>query len=441
MESDYEILLPLKYRFEGLSLLSSSSSSSSASTEPKTSMKLIDDLMNAQLAEARSQLNWNFPVELLSTIQLHDVYTSHSSRSTLWNRMQSAVTFANVVWFFATLLGVVSLSILLLAFCKKLLTRLFVAVLQIVFALTNVPLLFEILAYSFLAQRIVHVYFAYEHDLRSVDPMRRSIPQFMALGWFFGFPLLLLAFAKLRQLLGNAVGSRELQLLLRFCMLLWAVFSGVMTYAFVSPYMGFVFAALVFYELGFSVLPFFGGFAFIIAEDSMLRITFASALCALSAMVARVWMHSTQVHVHHHTTGKEYAAARLSQSMREAMLDAYEPGLVFFGSFVLLLALLIQSSRGYYSASKPYAMYWMSNLAFVCSAGGLFAAGMFLNVGIMVPIASTYFALWLISKPLDLPTRGKGGFWLKMFGVSAVLWVVSYVVRQHPEYFHSSSMR
>lgn len=120
-------------------------------------------------------------------------------------------------------------------------------------------------------------------------------------------------------------------------------------------------------------------------------------------------------------------------------LVVFNEGMVFMGSFVYFLGVLILSSKWYCigwwrSSDQNWPLYWLMQV--VCIASGVVAIylGSVYQVGFLLGIGGTLFYIYLLEKYYELPWRGAGWAW-SLLGLGGILYAFAHFAQNHPEYF------
>ncbi len=114
-------------------------------------------------------------------------------------------------------------------------------------------------------------------------------------------------------------------------------------------------------------------------------------------------------------------------------LNVFESGALFLGSFVGYLGLLIASSR-WYGHKKNYALFQIVTIAAGVAA---LLVGSLCGIGELQKIGGTFFVLYLMEKPFEIPVESKRAYAAIGLFVAALLFGFCWYVRANPETFRS----
>lgn len=121
-----------------------------------------------------------------------------------------------------------------------------------------------------------------------------------------------------------------------------------------------------------------------------------------------------------------YVAVR-ALGYQNQYLSVFEPGALWFGSFVGYLGLLISSSR-WHDGGLPYAL--RQGITAVAGMAAL-AFGSLLAIPELLGIGGTFFALYLIEKPFDVPVKRMTGYAVTGLCVSAAVGGAVFWAQNH----------
>jgi uncharacterized membrane protein YqaE (UPF0057 family) len=129
------------------------------------------------------------------------------------------------------------------------------------------------------------------------------------------------------------------------------------------------------------------------------------------------------------------------------VLAPFREGMLFMGSFVYFVGLLIMSSRYYwYSYTDKdgkltdfgYRTNWVAftvmQVCVLSSALLAFYFGSVYNMPALLGFSGTVFAIYVLEKYYDLPWKGVGWAW-SMLGLGGLLYGLGLVVQSYPQYF------
>jgi hypothetical protein len=118
-----------------------------------------------------------------------------------------------------------------------------------------------------------------------------------------------------------------------------------------------------------------------------------------------------------------------------AWLAPFSTGALFLGSFVGYLGLLIMSSRWYVFGNKSRGVLGYAGLNLLTVAAGVAAivVGTLRSVPQLQQIGGTFFCLYLLEKPAELPVKSVTGWAFVGLVVSGVLYWASALVTTHAE--------
>ncbi|WP_272121009.1 hypothetical protein [Spirulina major] len=112
--------------------------------------------------------------------------------------------------------------------------------------------------------------------------------------------------------------------------------------------------------------------------------------------------------------------------------ELFQPGILFVGTFVYGLGLLIWSSRWYRHSQRWHYIA----LQCVTLASGLLAiyGGGVLGIQQFQAIGGTFFVLYLFEKYAEIPWQ-KAGFAWGLLGLALLLGGLAWLMRHYPQYF------
>jgi len=126
-----------------------------------------------------------------------------------------------------------------------------------------------------------------------------------------------------------------------------------------------------------------------------------------------------------------YVTIRLSR-IELPYFSIFAPGVLFVGTFVYFLGLLIWSSKWY---SRRQQSEYIALQPITIASG---AIALYLGAVGQIPqlqgIGGTFFFLYVIEKYFELPWSQKNIVWAT-FGLSTLLFSAAWIMKQYPEYF------
>ncbi len=132
-----------------------------------------------------------------------------------------------------------------------------------------------------------------------------------------------------------------------------------------------------------------------------------------------------------------YVFMKLTHGLNGA-LALFEPGAIFMGAFVYYLGLLLMSSKWYVwaternrSSGSNYIL--LQFLTIVSGIAALYFGSAF-NLGALLGVGGTFFALYLLEKYYEIPWKGVGWFW-SLLGVAGILYALVGFANNNPQYF------
>lgn len=197
-----------------------------------------------------------------------------------------------------------------------------------------------------------------------------------------------------------------------------------------SHLLGFIAAMALVSALGFSVFvgPLCIGLGFE-EEDAMPRATVASFLM----LVAGSALHATGL--------LPFGALKADATELVQHLSVFNPGLIFVGTFVYFIGLLILSSKWYILSYdyetrgyKGYAKYWALQILTVVSGFAALYFGATLNIGLLTGIGGTFFGIYLAEKYIEISWNRIGPAWMLLIG-AGLLYALATFAQAHPQYF------
>ena len=175
-----------------------------------------------------------------------------------------------------------------------------------------------------------------------------------------------------------------------------------------SSVIGFISAIALEAYLGFAIAVFPGTYMFGFTKRSLLPRAVISSLALLIF----------------------YVTIRLSAIQLPSVL-IFAPGILFVGTFVYFLGLLIWSSKWYRAKKTEYI-----TLQFVTIVSGIIALylGSLGQISQLQGIGGTFFFLYIIEKYFELPWRKKTIAWA-IFGFALLLFASAGIIEKYPQYF------
>lgn len=401
-ESDYGVLLPLKYRLEGARSLAAAAHSGCADAGISKDEVYLS-FVREQVAEAQRLLDWEFRPDLLEKISLEDVASSvasgSSEASSRWGRIRGVATLANLIWLFAIAILLFAAVFFTAVFAAPLLLRFGKEFVQIVLW---TPAVLESTAYAGLYALVRYAFANFE----------RSIAAYIALPSFVLAPLLVIGFGILRGIRSSSDQAQRMARIIDYACLCFLV-GGLL---FQSQVYGVLVVGLFFCRLGFFAFSFPGSSSFVFGfsgEAALYRCTAAGLLLTVVS------------------TAQMYAV----RPVAIARLEFVSSGLLFFGPFCGLLGLLILSSS---FRQQTVLQRSVANIFFAVTSGLLMYAGLASRhhekLSSLSTVAGIFLVLWSMSKIGELPMgRSALAFWLRLMLLAAILYAVSFVLRICPE--------
>lgn len=132
------------------------------------------------------------------------------------------------------------------------------------------------------------------------------------------------------------------------------------------------------------------------------------------------------------------------------VMAPFREGMLFLGSFVYFVGLLVMSSRYYWYTNfevhqegdgfpkhrwgTNWTGYWAMQVAVLSSAISAFYFGSVYDMPALLGFSGTVFAVYVLEKYYDLPWKGIGWAW-SMLGLGGLLYIIGLMVQAHPQYF------
>lgn len=133
-----------------------------------------------------------------------------------------------------------------------------------------------------------------------------------------------------------------------------------------------------------------------------------------------------------------YIYAALQGHGSDPYWRVFRPGVLGFGTFVYFLGWLVVSNRHYHSdpfgSDSRVALYCWTNVL------ALGSGGMAVLLGSVVPelhllksVGGTFFGLLLVEKYGEIPWQSEAWVWT-MLGFGIMLWTLSFLANEHPDF-------
>lgn len=191
------------------------------------------------------------------------------------------------------------------------------------------------------------------------------------------------------------------------CLFIFLVWSAI-AILHQSTVIGFISAIALEAYLGFAIVVIPGVYAFGFTQRSVLP---RATLSSLALLIF-------------------YVTIRLG-NLQLPYFAIFAPGILFIGTFVYFLGLLIWSSKWYSDRKREYAI-----LQPVTIASG--AIALYLGAVAQIPqlqgIGGTFFFMYIIEKYFELPWRKQTVAWATL-GLAILLFASAWVMGQYPQYF------
>lgn len=318
--------------------------------------------------------------------QQRDYYNAQPdlSAAKLWQRVRGVLTISHLIWIFSSILLVVSVGWLVQLYLLPLL----LAIPKIAYEIAAYLVCIGTMAGSYWLPTPLGEYIALPGCLSVIGVLGLSYylhPQFSQ---------------KLCQILGTSPYS--LGCLLTF--LTWSTIAIIHQ----SSVIGFISAIALEAYLGFALVVFPGMYVFGFTQRSLLPRAVISSLALLIV----------------------YVTIRLT-AIQLPYLAIFAPGVLFVGTFVYFLGLLIWSSKWYSTRTTEYNILQPVTLASGVIALYLGSLG---QIPQLQAIGGTFFFLYIIEKYFELPWRKKTVAWA-IFGLALLLLASAWIMGQYPQYF------
>lgn len=112
-------------------------------------------------------------------------------------------------------------------------------------------------------------------------------------------------------------------------------------------------------------------------------------------------------------------------------LKFFEKGALFMGSFIGYLGLLIASCKWY---EVKWVNYWCMQAITIFAGISALTLGSILGIGMLSKIGGTFFVLYLIEKPFEIPVQKRTHSALIGLGVSILIYFGCLYAKANPEY-------
>ncbi|CAM2722547.1 unnamed protein product [Rotaria socialis] len=110
--------------------------------------------------------------------------------------------------------------------------------------------------------------------------------------------------------------------------------------------------------------------------------------------------------------------------------------LLFLGTFVYFIGLLILSSRLYSDIQSKTLRFWLMQIIAFCSGLATLLFGPMLELPFIQAIGGTMFVIWLLEKYVEIaPWKNTTTVAGSMFGFGILLYGFAYVLQKNPQYF------
>jgi hypothetical protein len=133
-----------------------------------------------------------------------------------------------------------------------------------------------------------------------------------------------------------------------------------------------------------------------------------------------------------------YVAMKVSGNYMSEDVRLFETGVLFMGAFVYYLGLLVMSSKWYPHNAKDdatrFRRYVQMQVVTVISGVAALYLGATFEIGTLLGVGGTLFALYLLEKYYEIPWSGVGWAW-SLVGVALALYLFVGFAQQHPQYF------
>ncbi|MBP0019850.1 MAG: hypothetical protein J7647_20140 [Cyanobacteria bacterium SBLK] len=318
--------------------------------------------------------------------QQQNYYQTQPDRSAakLLQRVRGVFTLSHVIWIFSSILLVVSLG--------------WLAQLYLLPLLRAIPATaYEIAVYLGCMGTMVGSYY-----------LHSSLREYIALPGCLGF-IGALGFSyylhpKFAKKLCEKLKTDPYSL---GCLLIFLIWSAI-AILHQSTVLGFISAIALEAYLGFAIVVIPGVYSFGFTQRSLLPRTTLSSLAFLIF----------------------YVTIRLGR-LQLSYFAIFAPGVLFVGTFVYFLGLLIWSSKWYSDRKREYAILQPVTIASGAIALYLGAVG---QIPQLQGIGGTFFFMYIIEKYFELPWHKQTVAWATL-GLAILLFASAWVMGQYPQYF------
>jgi hypothetical protein len=128
-----------------------------------------------------------------------------------------------------------------------------------------------------------------------------------------------------------------------------------------------------------------------------------------------------------------YVIAKLSSTRLPDAVHLFQTGCLFMGGFVYYLGLLVMSSKWYDEKANWTRYLWMQVLTIGSGLAALYLGATY-NIGTLLGLGGTFFAIYLLEKYWEIPWEGAGWAWAAL-GMAVFLYVFVGFAQAHPQYF------
>ncbi|MGK7929748.1 MAG: hypothetical protein AB4290_31650 [Spirulina sp.] len=306
------------------------------------------------------------------------------SPAKLLQKVRGVFTISNVIWIFSSILLVASVGWLA--------------------QLYLLPLLMAIPAIAY----EIAAYFACIGATFGSYGLSDTFGEYIALPGCLGFlGVLGLSYSLHPQSLDRCCKKLRMTPYSLGCLLIFLTWSAI-AILHQSSVIGFISAIALEAYLGFAIVVFPGVYSFGFTKRSLLP---RAVISSLVLLVFYVTLHLSAIQLPY--------------------LAIFAPGVLFVGTFVYFLGLLIWSSKWYSDRQIEYALLQPLTLA----SG---AIALYLGAVSQIPqlqgIGGTFFFLYIIEKYFELPWGQKNVAWATL-GLAILLFVSAWVMGQYPQYF------
>lgn len=318
--------------------------------------------------------------------QQRDYYNAQPERSAtnLWQRVQGVFTISHIIWIFSSILLVVSVGWLAQLYLLPLLR----VIPKSSYELAAYLICIGTMVGSYWLQTPFGEYIALPGCLSFIGVLGLSYylhPQFCQ---------------KLCQTLRTSIYSLG-------CLLTFLTWSAI-AILHQSSVIGFISAIALEAYLGFAIIVFPGMYMFGFTQRSLLP---RAVISSLALLIFYVTIRDSAIQLPY--------------------LVIFAPGVLFVGTFVYFLGLLIWSSKWYSASKTEYTILQPVTLASGSLALYLGSLG---QIPQLQGIGGTFFFLYIIEKYFELPWRKKTVAWA-IFGLALLLFASSWIMGQYPQYF------